>query len=86
VKFKEEFAMWQKNFGIVVKQLRKKRKLSRPELARVAKFSVSTLAHIEQRRGNPGLDRMCNLADALKHRLSYVFKLAQKLNEKKKEL
>jgi transcriptional regulator with XRE-family HTH domain len=52
--------MWQKNFGIVVKQLRMKRGLSRPELARLAKISVSTLAHIEQGRGNPGLDRICS--------------------------
>lgn len=28
---------------------------------------------------------MFNLADALKHRLSYMFKLAQKLNEKSKQ-
>jgi DNA-binding XRE family transcriptional regulator len=82
VKFKKEFAMWQKNFGVVVKQLREKRGLSRPELARLAKISVSTLAHIEQGHGNPGLTRMFDLADALKHRLSYLFKLAQKLNEK----
>jgi ribosome-binding protein aMBF1 (putative translation factor) len=85
VKFKEEFAMWQKNFGVVVRRLRKKRRLSRPELARLAKFSVSILAHIEQGHGSPGLDRMFDLADALKHRLSYMFKLAQELNEKSKQ-
>jgi transcriptional regulator with XRE-family HTH domain len=75
--FEQEFARFQKSFGVVVGQLRKKAHLSRPELARRAKFSQSTLEHIEQGRGNPSLSRMENLAAALNHRLSYIFKLAQ---------
>jgi transcriptional regulator with XRE-family HTH domain len=81
-KFQREWKLWQKNFGIVVKQLRKKRGLSRRELAALSKFSVSTLETIEQGHGNPGLTRMFNLAEALQHRLSYMFKLAQELNDK----
>lgn len=75
--FEREFARFQKNFGIVVRHLRKKAHLSRPELARRAKFSQSTLEHIEQGRGNPSLSRVENLAAALNHRLSYIFKLVQ---------
>jgi len=83
-RFKKEFALWQKNFGVVVRRLRKKAGLSRPELARMAKFSVSTLETIEQGHGNPGLTRMMNLAHALKHTLSYLFRLTQELNDKDK--
>lgn len=81
-KFQREWKLWQKNFGIVVKQLRKQRGLSRRELARLSKFSVSALATIEQGHSNPGFTRLLNLADALKHRLSYIFKLTQELNDK----
>jgi transcriptional regulator with XRE-family HTH domain len=84
-KFKKEFALWQKNFGVVVRRLRKKAGLSRPELARMAKFSVSTLEHIEQGCGNPGLTRMMNLAYALKDTLSYLFELTQKLNDEEEQ-
>jgi transcriptional regulator with XRE-family HTH domain len=83
-KFKSEFALWQKNFGEVVRRLRKKAGLSRPELARMATFSVSTLETIEQGHGNPGLTRMMNLAHALKHTLSYLFTLTEKLNDEEK--
>jgi len=80
-RFKKEFALWQKNFGVVVRRLRKKAGLSRPELARMAQFSASTLETIEQGHGNPGLTRMMNLAHALKHTLSYLFELTQELND-----
>lgn len=83
-KFKSEFALWQKNFGVVVRRFRKKAGLSRPELARMAKFSVSTLETIEQGHGNPGLTRMMNLAHALKHTLSYLFRITQELNDEEK--
>lgn len=83
-RFKKEFALWQKNFGVVVRRLRKRAGLSRPDLARMAKFSVSTLETIEQGHGNPGLTRMMNLAHALKHTLSYLFELTQELNEEEK--
>jgi transcriptional regulator with XRE-family HTH domain len=79
--FEREFAWFQRNFGTVVKQLRLKAKLSRKELAQRAKFSVSTLIHIEQGHGNPTLTRMEHLATALKHRLSYIFQLAQDRKE-----
>ena len=79
--FEQEFARWQRNFGVVVRRLRKKAGLSRRELASMAKFSVSTLETIEQGRGNPGLTRMMNLAHALKHTLSYLFRLTQELND-----
>jgi transcriptional regulator with XRE-family HTH domain len=82
--FQREFAVWQKNFGVVVRRLRKKAGLSRPELARMAMFSQTTLEHIEQGRGNPGLTRMMNLAHALKHTLSYLFRLTQELNDEEK--
>ncbi|MGC2100548.1 MAG: helix-turn-helix transcriptional regulator [Candidatus Sulfotelmatobacter sp.] len=82
--FRNEFALWQKNFGVVVRRLRKKAGLSRPELANMAKFSVSTLETIEQGHGNPGLTRMMNLAHALKHTLSYLFGLTQELNDEEK--
>ena len=82
--FKIEFALWQKNFGVVVRRLRKKAGLSRPELARMAKFSQTTLEHIEQGHGNPGLTRMMNLAHALKHTLSYLFRLTEELNDSEK--
>ena len=75
--FEQEFARFQKNFGAVVKEQRLKAKLSRRELAKRAKFSVSTLIHIEQGHGNPTLTRMENLAVALRTRLSRLFKLAQ---------
>jgi transcriptional regulator with XRE-family HTH domain len=75
--FEREFARWQKSFGIVVKQQRLKAKLSRRELATSAKFSVSTLIHIEQGHGNPTLTRMENLAVALRTTLSRLFKLAE---------
>jgi transcriptional regulator with XRE-family HTH domain len=75
--FEREFARWQKSFGIVVKQQRLKAKLSRRELATKAKFSVSTLIHIEQGHGNPTLTRMENLAVALRTTLSHLFKLAE---------
>lgn len=83
-KFEREFALWQRNFGVVVRQLRKKAGISRAELARMAKFSVSTLETIEQGYGNPGLTRMMNLAHALKCTLSYLFRLTQELNDKEK--
>ena len=51
--------------------------MSRRELAKRAKFSVSTLIHIEQGRGNSTLTRMENLAVALRTSLSRLFKLAQ---------
>lgn len=82
-KFKLKFRRFQKNFGIVVCQLRKERHLSRPELARLAKFSKTTLAQIEQGKGNPSLRRMENLAAALHRRLSYIFKLTQDMRESK---
>lgn len=82
-KFEMEFARFRKNFGAVVRQLRKKARLSREELARRAKLSTSTLAHIEQGHGNPLLSRMENLAVALNHRLSHIFKLAQDMDEGK---
>jgi transcriptional regulator with XRE-family HTH domain len=75
--FEREFARWQKSFGVVVKQQRLKAKLSRRELATRAKFSVSTLIHIEQGHGNPTLTRMENLAVALRTTLSRLFKLAE---------
>jgi transcriptional regulator with XRE-family HTH domain len=80
-RFEREFQNLQKKFGIVVRQLRKKRDLSRPELARLAKFSQTTLQHIEQGKANPTLGRIENLAAALRHRLSYIFKLTQNLDE-----
>ena len=83
-KFEREFRRFQKNFGIIVCQLRKKRHLSRPELARLAKFSKTTLEHIEQGKGNPSLRRMENLAAALQQRLSYVFKLTQEMDKSNK--
>ncbi len=78
--FEREFARFQRNFGIVIRQLRNRAKLSRAELARRANFSVSTLAHIEQGKGNPLLSRMENLAAPLKYRLSYIFRLAQDMD------
>jgi transcriptional regulator with XRE-family HTH domain len=80
-KFELEFRQFQRNFGIVVRQLRKKRHLSRPELARLAKFSQTTLEHIEQGKANPLLGSMETLAEALGHRLSYIFRLAQDMEE-----
>jgi len=79
--FEREFQNLQKKFGIVVRQLRKERDLSRAELARLAKFSQTTLEHIEQGKANPTLGRIENLAAALRHRLSYIFKLMQNLDE-----
>ena len=75
--FEREFAWWQKNFGVVVKEQRLKAKLSQRELAKRAKFSVSTLVHIEKGRGNPMLNSMENLAIALGTRLSRLFDLTQ---------
>jgi transcriptional regulator with XRE-family HTH domain len=75
--FEQEFARFQKNFGAIIKERRLKAGLSRRELAKRAKFSVSTLIHIEQGSGNPILSSMENLAAALNHRLSYLFKLTQ---------
>ncbi len=75
--FEREFAWWQKNFGAVVKEQRLNAKLSRRELAKRAKFSVSTLVHIEQGHGNPMLNNMENLAIALGTRLSHLFELTQ---------
>ena len=79
--FEKEFVIWKKNFGILVRRLREKRRLSRPELAKKAKLSVSTLQRIEQGRSNPGITRMSDLAVALKHTLSYLFKRTQELND-----
>jgi transcriptional regulator with XRE-family HTH domain len=81
--FEKEFAEFQRNFGIVITQLRRKAGMSRAELAQRSKLSISTLVHIEQGRGNPSLNRMENLAAALKRRLSYIFKLAQDMDEEK---
>ena len=81
MKFEYEFERLQKNLGIVVRQLRKKRHLSRPEIARLAKFSQTTLEHIEQGKANPSLALLENLATALRYRLSYIFKLAQDMDE-----
>lgn len=75
--FERKFAWWQKNFGAVVKEQRLEAKLSRRELAKRAKFSVSTLIHIEQGHGNPLLNSMENLAIALGTRLSHLFELTQ---------
>lgn len=80
-KFERKFQSFQKKFGGVVRQLRKKRHLSRPELARLSKFSQTTLAHIEQGKANPSLALLENLASALRYRLSYIFKLVQNLDE-----
>jgi transcriptional regulator with XRE-family HTH domain len=82
-KFEREFQRFQRNFGIVVRQIREKRCLSRPELARLAKFSQTTLEHIEQGKGNPSLGRMEKLAAALRHRLSYIFKLTQDMDKQR---
>jgi transcriptional regulator with XRE-family HTH domain len=60
-----------------VKEQRVKAKLSRRELAKRAKFSVSTLVHIEQGHGNLMLNNMENLAIALGTRLSHLFELTQ---------
>jgi len=79
--FQREFRRFQRNFGIVVRELRQKRRLSRPELARRAKFSQTTLEHIEQGKGNPSLGRLENLAAALRYRVSYIFKLVQDMDE-----
>jgi transcriptional regulator with XRE-family HTH domain len=81
--FEKEFARFQTNLGKVVGRLRRKAGLSRAELARRANLGVSTLAHIEQGKGNPLLSRMENLAFALKHRLSYILRLAQDMDEDK---
>ena len=75
--FEREFARWQKNFGAVVKEQRLKAKLSQRELAKRAKFSVSTLLHIEKGSGNPLLSSMEDLAIGLGTRLSRLFKLTQ---------
>ncbi len=75
--FEREFAWWQKNFGAVVKEQRLKAKLSQRELAKRAKFNLSTLVHIEQGHGNPMLNNMENLAIALGTRLSHLFELTQ---------
>jgi len=75
--FEQEFSRFQENFAAVVKEQRLKAKLSRRELAKRAKFSVSTLIHIEQGHGNPTLTRMENLAVALRTSLSRLFKLTQ---------
>ena len=80
-KFEREFRRFQIHFGTVVSQLRKKRHLSQPELARLAKFSQTTLEHIEQGKINPSLRRLENLAGALHYRLSYVFKLTQDMDK-----
>lgn len=80
-KFELEFRQFQRNFGIVVRQLRKKRHLSRPELARLAKLSQTTLEHIEQGKANPLLGNMETLAQALGHPLSYIFRLVQGIQE-----
>ena len=80
--FEREFAWWQKNFGAVVKEQRLNAKLSRRELAKRAKFSVSTLVHIEQGHGNPMLNNMENLAIALGTRLSRLFELTQDRKER----
>ncbi len=50
-------------------------------LARLAKFSQTTLEHIEQGKANPLLGSMETLAEALGHRLSYIFRLAQDMEE-----
>ncbi len=60
-----------------MKEQRLEAKLSRRELAKRAKFSVSTLVHIEQGHGNPTLNSMENLAIALGTRLSRLFELTQ---------
>jgi|HubBroStandDraft_4_1064222.scaffolds.fasta_scaffold07069_6 transcriptional regulator with XRE-family HTH domain len=75
--FEQEFARFQENFAAVVKEQRLKAKLSRRELAKRAKLSVSTLIHIEQGQGNPMLNSMENLAIALRTRLSRLFELTQ---------
>lgn len=75
--FEREFVRFQKNFGAVVKEQRLKAKISQRELAKRAKFSVSTLVHIEKGRGNPMLNSMENLAIALGTRLSRLFELTQ---------
>jgi len=62
---------------MVVKEQRLKAKLSRRELAKRAKFSVSTLTHIEQGNGNPLLSNMENLAAALRTSLSRLFNLSE---------
>ena len=80
--FEREFAWWQKNFGAVVKEQRFKAKLSQRELAKRAKFSVSTLVHIEKGRANPMLNSMENLAIALRTRLSRLFELTQDRKER----
>jgi DNA-binding XRE family transcriptional regulator len=79
--FEREISNFQKKFGIVVRQLRKERQLSRPELARLAKLSQTTLEHIEQGKANPTLGRVESLAAALGYRLSYIFKLTQNLDK-----
>jgi DNA-binding transcriptional regulator YiaG len=44
--FEHKFKRFQKNFGFVVRHLREKRHLSRPELAGLAKFSKTTLGRV----------------------------------------
>jgi transcriptional regulator with XRE-family HTH domain len=76
-RLEREFAIFQKNYGAVVKMLRLKVKLSRAELARRAKVSVSMLANLEQGCGNPTITRMVNISEVLKVRLSRMFEMAQ---------
>lgn len=80
--FQREFAIFQRNFGLIVRKLRLKAKLNRPALAKKAEISVSTLAIIEQGRGNPGITRMVRIAEALNTRLSRMFKMAQDMKGK----
>jgi transcriptional regulator with XRE-family HTH domain len=76
-RFERKFQWWQKNFGIVVRELRLKAKLSQRELAKRANLSMSTLVSIEKGNANPMLNSMENLAIALGTRLSHLFKLTQ---------
>jgi transcriptional regulator with XRE-family HTH domain len=82
-RLEREFAIFQKSYGAVVTKLRLKAKLSRAELARRAKVSVSMLANLEQGCGNPTITRMVNISEVLKVRLSRMFEMAQDMKEKR---
>jgi DNA-binding XRE family transcriptional regulator len=74
----EYYERFQKAYGAVVKELRKRKEWSRERLARQADISYATLYKIEQGKANPMLTTMDNIAKALRTSVSRMFGLTEK--------
>jgi len=74
-----EFAILQKTYGAVVRQLRLQAGLSQKTVAQKSKISESVVRRIERGHGNPTITNLFNIAEALGTRASRMLEQAQEM-------